>query len=103
MQKEDDSKDFIYNPTQPIDTNFNTVDRFSNLCKLVLDPISDQRKVNLSFKIISKHNAFMDSLKTQNGRTANLKSYAHLKNCMCTEYNNLREVSGLTIASSNLN
>ena len=63
MEKEDELKDFIYDPTQPIDVIFNSIDRFSNLCKLVKDPISDRQKVNLSYKIISKHNAFMDSLK----------------------------------------
>jgi len=59
------------------DTIFNQVNYFVNLCKLVQDPILDRCKVNLSYKIISKHNDLMNSLKTCNRRTANLKTYAH--------------------------
>ena len=45
----------------------------------------------------------MDSLKTWNRKEVHLKTYALMKTFMCTEYNNLDEVDGLTIASSNLN
>ena len=86
MQKEDDLKDFIYDPSQPVKTICNHADRFVNLCELVQDPISDSCKVNLSYKIISKHNAFMDFLKTWNRRTENFKTFALMKTCMRTKY-----------------
>ena len=52
MQKEDDLKYFFYNPSKPIDTLFNHIDRLANLCELFQDPISDKHKVNVSYKII---------------------------------------------------
>ena len=103
MQKEDDLKDFIYDPSQPIDTIFNHVDRFENICEFILGPILDQCKVNLSYKIISKHSVFMNSLKIWTRRTAHLKTYALVKTFMRIESNDLEEFGGLTIASSNLN
>ena len=102
MQKEDNLKEFMYDSTQLISTIFNNVDCFSNLCKLILDPLLDQCKVNLNYKIISKHNAFMDSLKIWNRRTANVETYAHMKTFMRIEYNDLEEVGGLTIASTKI-
>jgi len=47
MEKEDEVKDFVYDSVKPIDTVFNKIDRFSDLCKLVSDPISNRQKVNL--------------------------------------------------------
>jgi uncharacterized phage-associated protein len=82
MEKEDELKDFIYNPTQPINVIFNNIDRFSNLCKLVGDPISDRRKVNISYKLISKNTAFRDSLKSWNRKPATAKVYADMKTFM---------------------
>ena len=102
MPKEDDLKYFVYDPSQPVGTISNHADRFVNLRELVQESISDRRKVNLSYKITSKHDAFMDSLKTWNRKEGNLKTYALMKTFMRTEYNNLDEVGGLTIASSNL-
>ena len=45
----------------------------------------------------------MDSLKTWNRRTAHLKKYVLMKTLVRIDYNNLEEVGGLAIASSNLN
>ena len=78
-QKEDEVKDFVYDPVEPIDTVFNKIDRFSDLCELVSDPISDRRKVNLGYKIIFKNNAFRDSLKCWNKKTIVDKTYATMK------------------------
>ena len=102
MQKEDDLKDYICKLNQPIDTFVNHVNRLVNLCELVQDSTSDRLKENLSYKILSKHNAFMDSLKTWNRRTSNLKTYTLMKTFILTGYNNLEKVGGITIARSNL-
>ena len=69
-EKEDALKDQIYDTSEPIDSVFNKVDRFVNLCELIKDPLSDKRKMMLASKIISKNNAFMDSLKTWNRKPA---------------------------------
>ena len=103
MEKEDELKDFIYDPTQPIDVIFNNIDRFSNLCELVGDPISDRRKVNISYKLISKNTAFRDSLKSWNRKPATAKVYADMKTFMREEYNDLDEVGGLSVDNSSLN
>ena len=69
MEIEDALKDQIYDMSEPIDSVFNKVDQFADLCELVKDPLSDRRKIMLAYKIISKNNAFMDSLKTWNKKT----------------------------------
>ena len=60
MQKEDNLKYFVYNPSQPIDTISIHVGSFENLYELVQDIISDR-------------------LKTWNRKKGNLKIYALMK------------------------
>ena len=79
MEKEDSLKEINYDTSEPIDSVFNKVDRFVDLCELIKDPLSDRRKIILSYKIISKHNAFMDSLKTWNRNPLPDKTYSNMK------------------------
>jgi hypothetical protein len=103
MEKEDTLKDVIYDVSEPIDSVFNKVDRFSDLCELIQDPISDRRKTMLAYKIISKNNAFMDSLKMWNRKALRDKTYTNMKIFMRAEYSDLDEVGGLTLNNSILN
>ena len=79
MEKEDALKDQIYDTTDPIDSVFNKVDQFSDLCKLIKGPLLDRRKIMLAYKIISKNNAFMDSLKTWNKKPLQDKTFLKMK------------------------
>lgn len=103
MEKEEELKDFIYNSTQPIDVIFNNIDRFANVCELVEDPISDRRKVNISYTIISKNSVFADSLKTWNRKPANDRSYTAMKAFMRNKYNKFDKVGSLSVDNSSLN
>ena len=66
MEKEDALKDQIYETTELINSVFDKVGQFANLYELIKDPLLDRRKIMLAYKIISKNNAFMNSLKTCN-------------------------------------
>ena len=101
--KEDEVKDFVYNPTEPIDTDFNKTDRFFGVCELVSDPISDQQQVNLGYTIVSKNSTFRDSLKVWNKTPKVDKTYAKMKMCMRKEYNNLDECGALIANNSAFN
>ena len=103
MEKEDEMKDFVYNPVEPIDTGFNKIDRFSDLCELASDPILDRQQVNLGYKIIFENNAFRDSLKVWNKKPTVDKPYATMKMYMREEYNYFDEVGALTIKNTALN
>ena len=41
IEKEEEVKDYGYDPTEPIDTVFNKIDHFLDLCEFISDPISD--------------------------------------------------------------
>ena len=52
MEKEDAWKDVIYDVSEPIGSILNKVDIFSDLCELIQDPLLDQRKIMLAYKIV---------------------------------------------------
>ena len=79
---------------EEIDSAFNKVDGFVDLCELIKDPLSDRSKIMLSYKTISKHNVFMDSLKTWNRKPLPAKTYSNMKTFFRAEY------SGLTLSNS---
>jgi hypothetical protein len=103
MLKEDMLKDVIYDVSEPIDSVFNKLDLFSDVYELIQDPLSDRRKIMLAYKIISKNNAFMDSLKTWNWKALQDKTYTNMKSSVRAEYSDLDEVGGLTLNNSILN
>ena len=103
MEIEDALKDQIYDTTEPIDSIFNKVDRFADLCGLIKDPLSDRRNIMLAYKILPKNNAFMNSLKTWNRKSLQDKTFLNMKIFFREEYSDLDEVGGLTLNNSVLN
>ena len=103
IQKQDDVKDSIHYSLQPIDTVFDTADRFSNLYELVKDPFPDILKANLAYKVISKQNTFMDTLTRWTRKSFADKTCANMKTFMRIEHSKLEVVGGLLINNSVLN
>ena len=82
MEKENEFKDRIYDKRKPIDSVSKKVDRFADLCGLIKEPILDRHKVILAYKIVSKDDDFIDSLKSWNKKTFRDKTYSNM-NFLC--------------------
>ena len=63
MEKEDELNEQTYDISKLIDSIFDKVDCFPDLCEPMNNLISDRRKVMLLYKIISKNTGIRDNLK----------------------------------------
>ena len=101
--KEKELKDFIYNPSLPIDIVFNKIDFFSDLCDMTNNTLTDRRKIQLAYLILSRARVFRESLKDWNKKATADKTYSNMKIFMRQEYSDLEAVGALTLEDSSLN
>ena len=103
LQKEANVTAYVYDPRDPPDMAFNNVDNYSDLCDLILRPVSDRKRLQLVYCIFQKTGAFTDSLKTWNGKPQADKTYNNFRVFMRKEHNDLEDVGALTMTNSALN
>ena len=99
--KEQEVISMTYDPNTPVDTVFSVIDKFRDLCILTKQPKSDGQLTNIVYIIFNKPRFFMESLKSWNKRTSE-KTYSNFKDHLRKEYNELRQVSALSVKHSNL-
>ena len=78
---------------------FNKLQEFQDICNLVDQPKQDYQMVNMAYIIFQKCPIFKDSLIRWNRRVQE-NSYNDFKNFMRQEYNELAKVGGLTVGST---
>ena len=100
--KEDEIKNLTYNPTTPVDTVFNKINWFQDLCNLSNNKKTDRQLVQLSYIIFNQSKAFMDVLLKWNTKKVADKTYNKFKMHMRQGYHALREVGSLAIKDSEL-
>ena len=101
--KEKELKDFIYNPSLPIDIVFNKIDFFSDLCDMTNSTLTDQLKIQLAYLILSRARVFRESLKDWNKKATADKTYINMKIFMRQEYSDLEAVGALSLEDSSIN
>lgn len=101
-QKESEIDNLVYDPETHINTIFNKIQNFQDICQLVNQPKQDYQLVNMAYIIIQKVPIFHDSLIRWNKRVEN-KTYDDFKLYMRNEFNEIGKVGGLTIGNSSLN
>ena len=94
-EKEDDIKNFRYDPELPVDTVFNRIDKFQAMCKLTENSKSDRQLVSLAYFIFSNTDIFMNALKKWNKKTIAQKTYIDMVIHMRDQHQALREVGAL--------
>ena len=60
--REDEIKKFVYDIQAPVDTVFNKINWFQDLCELCNNGKSDRQLVQLAYIIFNRTRVFMDSL-----------------------------------------
>ena len=93
-----------YNLASPIDTVFNTIQEFQDLCKLVNKAKNDNKLVDMAYIIFQNSGAFTDSLKAWNKRaTANLPTtFTAMRTFFCDEHKDLAKVNALSVTDTKL-
>ena len=100
--KEDTLKAMVYDPTSPVQTVFNKIKSFQDLCTLLKKSKTDGQLVTLGYLIFSKTRLFMDALKDWNEKGDADKTYTKFKTHMRNEHLALRQVGALTMKDSEL-
>ena len=100
--KEDTLKGMVYDPTSPVQTVFNKIKSFQDLCTLLQKPKTDGQLVTLGYLIFSKTRLFMDALKTWNEKADSDRTFTKFKTHMRNEHLALRQVGALTMKDSEL-
>ena len=100
---ESEIDDIIYDPATQVDSVFNKIDDFQDVCVLTSNAKSDTQLVNMAYLIFQKSGIFMNSLREWNKKTPADKTYVNMKSFMRNEYLQLQEVGGLTIQNSMTN
>ena len=100
-QRENEIDNLTYDPATNVNTVFNRIQEYQEICQLVGQPLQDYQLVNHAYIIFQKEPAFRESLIRWN-RRENDKTYDDFKNYIRNEYNELNKVGGLTMASTNL-
>ena len=98
--KEDEVKTCSYDLSTPVDSVFNRIKAFQDLCVLTGNAKTDRQLVQLAYLVFNKTKAFMDSLKTWNSKLLLNKTFTKFKIHMREEHHALRQVGVLTIRDS---
>jgi len=99
-QKETIIDNLVFNPEQNVDTVFNKIQEFNDLCSLLGNGKTDMQLVTYAYLIFQKTRIFTDGLKVWNSKPSNLKTFVNFKIHMRKEYSDLQDVGGLTIQNT---
>ena len=101
-EKENEIDQLIYDPSCNVDTIFNKIQDFQDICVMIGNGKTDTQLVTYAYLIFQKTGIFMEGLKSWNARPTPDKTFVNLKMHMQREYLDLQEVGGLTVNNSTL-
>ena len=102
-EREREIEDHIYDPALTVDSVFNKIDNFQDICTLTGNTKTDNQLVTYAYLIFQKSGIFMDSLRRWNTKPIADQTFDNFKKFMRTEYLDLQAVGGLTVATSSIN
>ena len=98
--REDEVKKFSYDLATPIDSIFNRIKAFQDLCILTGNDKTYYQLVQLTYLIFNKTKALIDSLKAWNSKLLSDKTFTNFNLHMREEHHALGQVGALTIHES---
>ena len=90
VAKEDDLKNFAYDPQAPVDKVFSQISTFQDLCLITNNGKTDQQLCQIAYLIFHRTRTFQDALKTWNAKKTEEKTFANFKGHMRTEHQSLK-------------
>ena len=100
VQKEEDLRNYDYDPQSPVDKVFSQVTLFADLCAITNNDKTDKQLCQISYLIFNRTRVFLDSLKKWNAKTSDEKTYGQFKKYMQEEHHALKQVGALAIKDS---
>ena len=101
-EREDTMKGRVYVPITRVESTFDKIKLFQNLCILTEKGKSYAQLVLLAYFIFNKKRAFMEALKSWNAKNTTTKTFTNFKTRMWNEHYSLWQVGALTIRESEL-
>lgn len=95
--------DMVYNSDTTIDSVFNKIQEFQDICILLQNTKTDMQLITYAYLIFQRAGIFMTSLKEWNATPTASKTFPRFKIFMQQQYLDLEAVEGLTIQNSSLN
>ena len=102
VAKEDDLKNFAYDPQAPVDEVFSQISTFQDLCLITNNGKTGKQFCQIAYLIFHRTRAFQDSLKLWNAKDTDEKTFANFRAHMRKDHQSLKQVGALTIQSSAL-
>ena len=97
VQKEEELRNYDYDPQTPVDKVFNQVTLFQDLCTITNNDRSDKQLCQIAYLIFNRTRAFVDALKNWNAKEDKDKTFALFKKHMRLEHHALKQVGALSI------
>ena len=102
VEKEDEVKNYDYDPNTPVDKVFTKITLLQDLCIITHNDKTDKQLCQLAYLIFNRTRAFVDSLKKWNEMKPKSKTFAAFKKHMREEHHALKRVGALTIQDSSM-
>ena len=90
----------VYDTSKTIDSLFNKMNEYVDLCDLNDNPINEECQIKFAYVIFQKSRAYLDSLRTWNSRQTINKTYEEMKVFMNEECQSLEAFGVLTVGYS---
>ena len=100
--REEEIKNFGYDPAKLVDVVFNKITQYRDLCAFCKNHKTDPQLVQLAYIIFNKSRVFINALKEWNKLPSNTKTYESMKTHMRRNYHENKRVGALTIEDSSL-
>ena len=101
--KEMEVDQMVYDPYTSVESIFNKIQDFQDICGLIGKHKTDSQLVDTAYLIFQKSGLFRDLLIRWNKQPDPAKTFQDFKIFMRAEYLDLQEVGGMTLANSTLN
>ena len=80
MEKEDNLRQYVYDPHLPVDNVFTKITLFHDLCTIMNNDMTDKQLVQIAYLIFNGTRDFVDSLKKLNSKILEEKTDEILRN-----------------------
>ena len=93
----------MYDTSKTVDSVFNQIQGFQDLCTLIKNEKTDAQLVSYAYIVFQRTGIFMESLRQWNNKLPADKTFTNFKIFMHKESFDLQEVGGLTVQNSSIN
>jgi len=102
VTREEELRNFDYDPQSPVDKVFTKITLFQDLCTITRNDKTDKQLCQIAYLIFNRTRAFVEALKAWNSKKTEDKTFALFKQHMRAEHHALKQVGALTIQDSTL-